>query len=161
MTSRFTGWVNLGPIKYKSWRNPETGERGREWELPGAALIIVVGLITFFGVAVPAIASPSQDSPSITRPDDAGDEHGQGRGDGTNQGGDNGLGRGNDPGGVSSTTTNTNTGTSTKTESSGPTTTTMPMTSTSTKPMGTTTTIPWNTSSTTTIPSSTIPDRAC
>ncbi len=97
-------WLDLGPVSYKAWRNPTTGERGREWTVPGGIIVwlaIAAMVVTGLGWAIPAIAAPgdSRAETATTRPDDQGDTRGQGQGPGTDQGQGPGQGRGNDPDG--------------------------------------------------------------
>lgn len=105
--SMMAKWIDIGNVSYKAWRNPSTGEKGREWSLPGAIVVwICIAMMTIagFGWAIPALADPGDQSPSTTRPDDRGDEQGQGQGDGSSQGSDQGQGRGNDPSDTNTTT---------------------------------------------------------
>ena len=97
----------MDPATPTSFRLLLVGKPERKFEiettLPYAAFRWLVGLglaiiaSTSLGWLVPALGDPPGDSPSITRPDDQGDEQGQGQGTGTDQGQGPGLGRGNDP----------------------------------------------------------------
>ena len=141
-------WIDIGPISYKSWRNPTSGERGREWTVPGGIVIwlaIAAMVVAGLGWAVPAIAAPGdQRNPTATtRPDDQGDEQGQGGGQGTEQGGPDGQGTGRGNGDPTTTTSEPSTSGSTSTTTGTATTAPGPQPSQPPGPSSTTTSIPF------------------
>ena len=98
-----------------------------------AAVAASAGLPAPDFTADTAAADPGPGSPATTRPDDRGDENGQGQGGGSQQGGPDGqgTGRGNGDDPTSPTTTlgsTTSTSTSSTTVPVGPTTTVTPTT---------------------------------
>lgn len=128
-------------VKWSSTVEPTTGKRSRTFEhsVPArwAALIAIV-VAAMLGVTIPAVADPGNPTAS-TRPDDQGDEHGQGVGQGSSKGGENGQGRGN-----GTTTTVPALSTTTTTPGQGTSTTTsVPGSTPSEGPSTTSTTIDW------------------
>lgn len=145
-------------VKYSSVVEPTTGKRSREFEHQMPVLFaFLCALVIFPSMAwtATALADAGNGSPSVTRPDDQGDENGGGLGQGSSRGSENGQGRGNDPS-LPTTTTSTDTSSTTGPLSSTTTVITIPGTTT-TIPTGSTSTpssptSPGDTTTTTTIP---------
>lgn len=161
-------WIDLGPVKHSFKYQSQKRTIEASSEAPGVLFMIVTIVVacalglTTWGTAT-ALADPGPNSPSLERPDDQGDEMGQGQGQGTSRGGPDGQGTGRGNGDESSTTTTptstSSTGggssttistiiTTTTTNSTGSTSTSSPTRSSTTPPSGTViTTIPWSTTS--------------
>lgn len=159
-----SSWVDLGPVKHTFKYQSEKRTIEASSEAPGVLFMVVTIMVacvlglTTWGTAT-ALADPGPDSPSVTRPDDRGDEMGQGQGQGTEHGGPEGQGTGRGNGDESLTTTTT-TITSTSSTGNGSSTTTsitIPGTTSSTGSTSTSSPTKTNTTPTSGTPIITIP----